>query len=34
MKNSVRVLLGGIVGFLLALTFILTGGIISALTHN
>ena len=34
MKNSVRVLLGGVLGFLLALAFIITGSTLSTLTHK
>lgn len=34
MKDSVRVLLGGALGFLLALAFILTGSTIATLTHR
>jgi len=34
MKNSVRVLLGGVLGFLLALAFIITGSSIATLTHR
>jgi len=34
MKNSVRVLLGGVLGFLLALAFIITGSSIAMLTHK
>lgn len=34
MKDSVRVLLGGVLGFLLALAFIITGSTIATLTHK
>ncbi len=34
MKDSVRVLLGGIIGFLVALAFILTGNTIAILIHK
>jgi len=34
MKDSVRVLLGGIIGFLVALAFIITGNTIATLTHR
>lgn len=34
MKNSVRVLIGGLLGFLLALAFIITGNTIATLTHR
>ena len=34
MKDSVRVLLGGIIGFLVALAFIVTGNTISTLIHK
>lgn len=34
MKDSVRVLLGGIIGFLVALVFIITGNTIATLTHK
>jgi len=34
MKDSVRVLLGGVLAFLLALAFILTGSTIATLIHR
>jgi hypothetical protein len=34
MKESTRVLLGGVLGFLLALAFIVTGSTIASLTHK
>jgi len=33
MKDSVRVLVGGVLGFLLALAFIITGSAVSTLLH-
>ena len=33
MNNSVRILLGGVLGILLALAFIVTGSTIATLTH-
>ncbi len=34
MKERVRVLIGGVLGFLLALTFIITGSTISTWVHK
>jgi hypothetical protein len=34
MSDRVRVLIGGIVGFLVALAFIITGSTIATLTHK
>jgi len=34
MKDSVRVLLGGVLGFLQALAFLITGSTLANLTHR